>query len=90
MTMAAWIGGNAFMGAQFSWILRPFFGTPTIEVAFLRDHPMQGTFYETVWSSLRSSTGDYALFVLFTAGFILLLLHSPLIKLLRKSTTSKP
>ena len=90
MTMAAWIGGNAFMGAQFSWILRPFFGTPTIEVAFLRDHPMQGTFYETVWSSLRSSTGDYALFVLFIAGFILLLLHSPLITLLRKSTTSKP
>ena len=85
MTMAAWIGGNAFMGAQFSWILRPFFGTPTIEVAFLRDNPMQGTFYETVWGSLRATTGDSAFFVLCSIIFVLLLLHIPLIKLLRKS-----
>ncbi|MDB4544353.1 hypothetical protein N9Z83_00245 [Akkermansiaceae bacterium] len=85
MTMAAWIGGNAFMGAQFSWILRPFFGTPTIEVSLLRANPMQGTFYETVWRSLRASTGDYALTVLFFVGFILLVLHIPLLKLLNKS-----
>lgn len=88
MTMAAWIGGNAFMGAQFSWILRPFFGTPTIAVAFLRDNPMQGTFYETVWRSLRSTTGDFAFFVLWLIAFALLLLHLPLIKLLRKPTPS--
>src|SRR6478735_5801473 len=41
VTLLAWLGGNGFLGAQFSWILRPFFGTPSQEVQFLRDHPMQ-------------------------------------------------
>lgn len=48
-TLVAWIVGNAFLGMQFSWILRPFFGTPRLEVAFLRDEPMKGSFYEAVW-----------------------------------------
>jgi hypothetical protein len=55
-TMLAWLAGNGFLGAQFSWILRPFFGTPTIEVAFLRDDPMRGSFYEAVWRSLDRAT----------------------------------
>lgn len=50
-TLGAWIAGNAFIGAQFSWILRPFFGSPSLEVAFLRDHPMRGSFHEAVWKS---------------------------------------
>jgi hypothetical protein len=54
--MLAWLAGNGFLGAQFSWILRPFFGTPTIEVAFLRDDPMRGSFYEAVWRSLDRAT----------------------------------
>jgi hypothetical protein len=51
-TFFAWIGGNLFVGAQLSWILRPFFGSPQLEVAFLRDDPFTGTFYETVWNSI--------------------------------------
>jgi len=52
-TLAAWIAGNAFIGAQLSWVLRPFFGSPGLEVAFLREHPMRdGSFYEAVWRSL--------------------------------------
>lgn len=51
-TFFAWIGGNLFVGAQLSWILRPFFGSPSLEVAFLRDDPFTGTFYETVWRSI--------------------------------------
>ena len=50
-TLAAWILGNAFLGAQFSWILRPFFGSPGLEVAFLRPDPLRGSFHETVWRS---------------------------------------
>lgn len=50
-TLGAWIAGNAFLGMQFSWILRPFFGSPGLEVAFLRDDPMRGSFIETVWRS---------------------------------------
>jgi hypothetical protein len=51
-TLTAWIAGNAFLGMQFSWILRPFFGTPTLKVEFLRDHALRGSFYEAVWSAL--------------------------------------
>lgn len=51
-TLAAWIAGNALLGMQFSWIFRPFFGTPTLEVAFLREDPMSGNFLNTVWRSL--------------------------------------
>jgi hypothetical protein len=57
-TLAAWIGGNALLGMQFSWILRPFFGTPGLKVAFLREHPMHGSFLESVWKSLRTIFGE--------------------------------
>ncbi len=57
-TLGAWIAGNAFLGMQFSWILRPFFGSPGLEVAFLRDDPMRGSFIETVWSSTKRIGGD--------------------------------
>ncbi|MGB6222029.1 hypothetical protein [Haloferula sp.] len=51
-TLAAWIAGNAFLGMQFSWIFRPFFGSPNLEVAFLREDPMTGNFAEAVWRSI--------------------------------------
>ncbi len=56
-TLLAWLGGNAFLGAQFSWILRPFFGSPGLDVAFLRPHPMRGNFYQSVWRSFDNATG---------------------------------
>lgn len=52
-TLAAWIAGNALLGMQVSWILRPFIGNPKLEVAFLRENPMAGSFLETVWDSLN-------------------------------------
>lgn len=52
-TLGAWIAGNALLGMQFSWILRPFFGAPRLEVAFLREDPMRGSFLEAVWGSLK-------------------------------------
>ncbi len=52
-TLTAWIAGNAFLGCQFSWVLRPFFGSPSLEVAFLRENPMRGNFYEAVWKSFE-------------------------------------
>jgi hypothetical protein len=55
-TLGAWIVGNAFLGAQFSWILRPFFGSQQLEVAFLRNDPMKGSFYEAVWRALARIT----------------------------------
>lgn len=58
LTLFAWLAGNAFLGAQFSWILRPFFGSPGLNVAFLRPDPLDGSFYEAVWHSLLNITGD--------------------------------
>ncbi len=63
LTLLAWLSGNAFVGAQLSWILRPFFGTPSIEVAFLRPKPFDGTFYETIWRAMNRATNDHSLFL---------------------------
>lgn len=70
-TLLAWLGGNAFLGAQFSWILRPFFGSPRLKVEFLREDAMRGNFYQTVWRSLGEVTGGAALPVLLTLGLLL-------------------
>ncbi|MFD0893510.1 hypothetical protein KBB96_18945 [Luteolibacter ambystomatis] len=67
-TLIAWLAGNGFLGAQFSWVLRPFFGLPGMEVEFLRPQPLKGNFYETIWGSLVHIAGDG-----FTAGIWLTL-----------------
>ena len=51
-TFFVWLAGNLFVGAQISWIMRPFFGSPQLSIQFLRDDPMAGNFYETVWRTL--------------------------------------
>lgn len=54
-TLIAWLAGNLFVGAQLSYNLRPFFGNPSLPVAFLRPNPFDGTFYESVWQMLSGS-----------------------------------
>jgi len=49
----SWLAGNLFLGAQLSWVLRPFIGTPGIAVQFLRDDPLRGNFYEAVFRAIR-------------------------------------
>ena len=82
MTLGAWLAGNAFVGAQFSWILRPFFGTPTMKVAFFREDPFNGTFYEVVWNSMDKASGGNGIIVLLCAAAILVWLHLPVLQLL--------
>ena len=53
-TYFVWLVGNLFVGAQISWIMRPFFGSPGLDVQFLRDQPMNGSFYDTVWKSISN------------------------------------
>lgn len=79
-TLFCWLGGNAFLGAQFSYVLRPFFGTPGLPVQFLRDDPLRGNFYEALWGSLDRLCGGNAAFFLpfavLSAGIIALpILH---------------
>lgn len=49
--LLAWLAGNLFLGSQLSWIFRPFIGSPTLQVQFLREHPLRGNFYETIFHS---------------------------------------
>ncbi len=49
----SWLGGNLLLGAQLSWVLRPFIGSPQLPIQFLRDDPMRGNFYESVFSAVR-------------------------------------
>jgi hypothetical protein len=51
--MFAWLSGNLFLGSQLTWILRPFIGSPTLPVEFLRNNAFHGNFYEAVFHSLR-------------------------------------
>jgi hypothetical protein len=51
--LIAWLAGNLFLGSQLCWILRPFIGSPNLEVAFFRPDPLQGNFYETLFNAIR-------------------------------------
>ena len=56
-TLLVWLAGNLFAGAQVGFLLRPIFGTPHLEVAFLRPDPFEGNFYESVWWAIRNLGG---------------------------------
>lgn len=49
----SWLASNLFLGAQLSWVLRPFFGLPGQEIRFLADDPLRGNFYEAVFHAFR-------------------------------------
>ena len=51
--LLAWLAGNLFLGAQMSWMLRPFVSLPDSPVEFLRPHPLEGNFYEAIFVSLK-------------------------------------
>lgn len=52
-TLIVWLAGNLFAGAQVGFLFRPIFGTPHLEVAFLRPDPFEGNFYESLWWAIR-------------------------------------
>jgi hypothetical protein len=49
----SWLAGNLLLGAQLSWVLRPFIGSPGLAIEFLRHDPLRGNFYESVFHALR-------------------------------------
>lgn len=79
-TFVAWLAGNLFVGAQLSYILRPFFGNPHLKVEFLRDHPFHGNFYESIWYMAASTLGGpflsiFTAMLLVSAPFLLVIDH---------------
>lgn len=49
----SWLAGNLLLGAQLSWVLRPFIGSPGLAVEFLRNDPLRGNFFAAVFGALR-------------------------------------
>ena len=81
ITLLSWLASNAFVGAQLSFLLRPFFGSPSLDVAFLRPDPFNGTFYEAVWHALNRFLSAESTFVLLSlAAFALTLFLQSLLK----------
>ncbi len=83
LALLAWLGGNGFLGAQFSWVLRPFFGSPNLEVAFLRPDPMKGNFYESVWHSIDHLSGGRAVTTIVSLLMLVSILAIPVIAAIR-------
>lgn len=50
--LCAWLAGNMFLGAQLSWNMRPFIGSPGLPVQFFRPDAFHGNFYESVGRAL--------------------------------------
>ena len=44
----AWLTGNLLLGSQLAWVLRPFVGSPSLPVQFLRADPLRGNFFEAL------------------------------------------
>lgn len=86
ITLLSWLASNALVGAQLSYLLRPFFGSPSLEIAFLRRDPFNGTFYEAVWLALKRLFGIELSLLLLLLFFsvLIIFLHS----LLQKQTIS--
>jgi hypothetical protein len=51
----AWVMIFALVGAQMSWVLRPFVGDPKLRFQWFR--PRQANFFEAIWQTLQSLLG---------------------------------
>ena len=49
----AWLAGNLLLGSQLAWILRPFVGSPSLAVQFLRPDALRGSFFESLWNAIH-------------------------------------
>jgi hypothetical protein len=50
--LLAWLACNLLLGGQLSWIARPFFGSPGLDVQFLRPNALDGNFFEAVYHAM--------------------------------------
>ncbi len=53
----AWMLTHGVVGAQLSWVLRPFVGNPTLPVRVLRPHAWHGSFFEAVFDMTVARMG---------------------------------
>jgi hypothetical protein len=48
-TMLGWLLGNLLLGSQLTWILRPFVGSPSLPVEFIRPNAFEGNLFEALY-----------------------------------------
>ncbi len=53
----AWMVTHGVVGAQLSWVLRPFVGNPTLPVRLFRDDAWTGSFFEAVLDMTTARMG---------------------------------
>jgi hypothetical protein len=58
--LITWLAVDGFVGAQLSWLLRPFLCKPDLEPQFLRDDAFRGNFFEEIWGILFASSASVA------------------------------
>lgn len=66
--LVVWMAVEFLVGAQLSWLLRPFFGRPHLPPSFSCDDLLVGNFLEEVEVSARGALGGAAGPVLWTIG----------------------
>jgi hypothetical protein len=50
----AWALLCGFVGAEISWLARPFQGSPVLPPGWFRSEPLDGNFFESVWRMLQA------------------------------------
>lgn len=47
--LVSWLAVDGFVGAQLSWLFRPFLCKPNLEPQFVRPDAFRGNFFEEIW-----------------------------------------
>ena len=69
----AWMATQLLVGAQLSWVLRPFLGRPGNAVTFFSPDALEGGFFDEIWRLADARFGALAPFVLGWLGLMLVL-----------------
>lgn len=81
ITLLSWLASNAFVGSQLSFLMRPFFGSPSLKVELFRPDPFNGTFYEAVWNALnRILPANIVVLLLFITIFVVAKILTSILK----------
>lgn len=66
----AWLVVEGLVGAELSWVLRPFLGKPDLEVALLRADAFDGSFFEEVGRMTEAALGPVGPTVALVLAFV--------------------
>jgi len=58
LVLSCWILAHLLTGSQYSWNLRPFFGSPLLPTQFIRPNAFEGSFFEAVYNTISEVTNS--------------------------------